>query len=221
MAEIPVERKGGVPWWVWLLGALLLLALLALLSRGCDTTDTTNANRNVNAVGTTTNTNNANNTNRNATGAINNVTNSGVGGVNSNNTSNVNGGGGASGATITDVNVYGTTTDKATLDGRGVTLQNVKVERVLSDRVFTVKSGSSEIFALLADSLDSPGGKESQIKARPGQMVNLSGTFRRPPSASLEVADDRKDGSLNQKEFKQMEGQQVYLQVTEARNANQ
>lgn len=217
MAEIPVERKGGVPWWVWLLGALLLLALLALLSRGCDTTDTTNANRNANAVGTTTNTNNANNMNRTATT---NVTNTGVGGVNSNNTSNVNGSG-ASGAAITDVNVYGTTTDKATLDGRGVTLQNVKVERVLSDRVFTVKSGSSEIFALLADSLDSPGGKESQIKARPGQMVNLSGTFRRPPSASLEVADDRKDGSLNQKEFKQMEGQQVYLQVTEARNANQ
>lgn len=28
MAEIPVERKGGIPWWVWLLLALLLLALL-------------------------------------------------------------------------------------------------------------------------------------------------------------------------------------------------
>lgn len=28
MAEIPVEKKAGVPWWVWLLGALLLLGLL-------------------------------------------------------------------------------------------------------------------------------------------------------------------------------------------------
>lgn len=28
MAEIPVEKKGGIPWWVWLLLALLLLALL-------------------------------------------------------------------------------------------------------------------------------------------------------------------------------------------------
>jgi hypothetical protein len=58
MAEIPVERKGGVPWWVWLLGALLLLALLALLSRGCDTTNTNGNNANP-----------VNNTNRNAKGA--------------------------------------------------------------------------------------------------------------------------------------------------------
>jgi hypothetical protein len=28
MAEIPVEKKSGIPWWVWLLLALLLLALL-------------------------------------------------------------------------------------------------------------------------------------------------------------------------------------------------
>ena len=29
MTEIPIERKSsGVPWWVWLLGALLLIALL-------------------------------------------------------------------------------------------------------------------------------------------------------------------------------------------------
>ena len=28
MAEIPVEKKGGIPWWVWLLLLALLLALL-------------------------------------------------------------------------------------------------------------------------------------------------------------------------------------------------
>lgn len=28
MAEIPIERKSGVPWWVWLLAALLIVALL-------------------------------------------------------------------------------------------------------------------------------------------------------------------------------------------------
>lgn len=28
MAEIPVEKKGGIPWWVWLLLALLIAALL-------------------------------------------------------------------------------------------------------------------------------------------------------------------------------------------------
>lgn len=38
MAEIPVEKKGGIPGWVWLLLALLLLALLLwwLLGSGDD-----------------------------------------------------------------------------------------------------------------------------------------------------------------------------------------
>ena len=31
MAEIPVHKKGGIPWWVWLLLAILLAALLWFL----------------------------------------------------------------------------------------------------------------------------------------------------------------------------------------------
>ena len=31
MARIPVERRGGFPWWGWLLLALAVLALIALL----------------------------------------------------------------------------------------------------------------------------------------------------------------------------------------------
>lgn len=31
MAEIPVHKKGGIPWWVWLLLALVLAGLLWLL----------------------------------------------------------------------------------------------------------------------------------------------------------------------------------------------
>jgi hypothetical protein len=28
MAEIPVERKSGAPWWLWLIGLLLIIAVL-------------------------------------------------------------------------------------------------------------------------------------------------------------------------------------------------
>ncbi len=42
MANIPVERndRGGIPWWAWLLGALLLLALLLALTQ-CGDDETT------------------------------------------------------------------------------------------------------------------------------------------------------------------------------------
>lgn len=204
MAEIPVERKsGGIPWWVWLLGALLLLLLLGLLSRGCNDPNNNAAVGNTNA--------NANTTNLNATNAN----------TNANARISTQGVGTATGDRVTDVNIFGSTADKQTLAGRRVDVQNVKVNRVLSDRVFTVTSGSGEMFVLLDDKLDSPGGKEGQIRARAGQLVNLGGTFQAIPARSLEVQDDRNDGSLNAREFRQMAGQQVYLHATEARNANQ
>ncbi len=31
MAQIPVEKKGGTPWWAWLLGLLVLIGLVLLL----------------------------------------------------------------------------------------------------------------------------------------------------------------------------------------------
>ena len=36
MANIPVERKAGTPWWLWLLGLLLLLALIFFLIEAFD-----------------------------------------------------------------------------------------------------------------------------------------------------------------------------------------
>ena len=39
MANIPVERKSGTPWWLWLLGLLLLLALIFFLINAFDDED--------------------------------------------------------------------------------------------------------------------------------------------------------------------------------------
>ena len=40
MAEIKVERKSGTPWWVYLIGLLVVLALVVFGVRGCDTPTT-------------------------------------------------------------------------------------------------------------------------------------------------------------------------------------
>lgn len=197
MAEIPVERKSGFPWWLPLLGLLGLLLLGFLFMRGCNdrtavvnTNDNNNLNRDTSVV---TNTGNANAR------------------ITTENT------GTATGDRVTDVNIFGSTTDKMSLAGKRVDVQNVKVNRVLSDRVFTVTAGSGEMFVMLDENLDSGGGKESQIRARPGQLVTLGGTFQRVPNS--ETSGERSGGGLNAREYGQMANQQVYLHATEARDA--
>ncbi len=39
MAEIPIERKSGIPWWVWLILAALVVALLIWMFDGDDDAD--------------------------------------------------------------------------------------------------------------------------------------------------------------------------------------
>lgn len=216
MAEIPVERKvgGGLPG--WLIPLLLLIPLLGLIYY---------CTRNPAAV-TNTNTNGNTMTNANRAGAtMNGNANGGVGG----NTAvvvNSNGGAGMTpgatgaknaGAVISDVNLYGTTTDKETLVGRGFFADGVRVNHVVSDKVFTVKSGSGEFFVMLDDNLDSAGGKEKQIKMRPGQNVNLGGEFRNVPTG--EMKEETKEGGLNKNEYAQMKGQTVYLHATSVSDA--
>lgn len=197
MAEIPVERKSGLPWWLPLLALLGLLLIGFLLMRG----------RNDRAASV--NTNDNNNFNRNA-GSAANVSNANARMT----TENV---GTATGERVTDINVFGQAADKMSLVGRSVEVQNVKVNRVLSDHVFTVTSGSSELFVMLDEKLDTGGGKERQIQARAGQLVNLGGTFQRVPNN--ETSGERAGGGMNADEYRQMADQQVYLHATEASDA--
>lgn len=194
MAEIPVTRKsGGLPWWLPLLAILGLLLLGFFFLRGC----------NDRAAVVDTNANNAVNAN--------------VGTANANARITTENLGTATGQRVTDVNLFGSTADKMSLAGRRVDLTNVRVARVLSDRVFTVTSGSGEMFVMLDENLDTGGGKEQQIKARPGQLVNLGGTFQRVPNAQTQ--EERSGRGLNAQEFQQMANQQVYLHCTDVKNA--
>lgn len=191
MAEIPVTRKsGGLPWWLPLLAILGLLLLGFFFLRGC----------NDRAAVVDTNANNVANMSTNANARI--------------TTENA---GTATGQRVTDVNIFGSTADKTSLAGRRVDLTNVRVARVLSDRVFTVTSGSGEMFVMLDENLDTGGGREQQIKARPGQLVNLGGSFQLVPNAQTQ--GERSGGGLNAQEFQQMANQQVYLHCTDAKNA--
>lgn len=208
MAEIPVERKegGSFPWWlIPLLLLLLLLPLLYFCNRGA-VVDNTNGNTNRTNVGMA---NNGNRVGAANTGNTAVVVNSNGGAMNANGGTMGANDGTRSGAVIKDVNEFGSATDKSTLVGRGLFVNGVRVNRVLSDKVFTVKSGSSEMFVMLGDNLDSPGGKEGQIRMKPGQNVNLGGEFRTVPAG--EVTAETKGGGLDSKEYAQMKGQQVYL----------
>jgi hypothetical protein len=219
MAEIPVERKAGssFPWWlIPLLLLLLLLPLLYFWNRS-NVADNTNYNGNSANVGTTTNVNNSNGAANTGTNAVTaNTGNTAV--VVNNNSGALNSDGGARDRSVVkDVNEFGSATDKSTFVGRGVFVNGVRVDRVLSDNVFTVKSGSGELFVMLANNLDSPGGKEGQIKIKRGQNVNLGGEFRAVPTN--ETTKETKGGGLDGKEYVQMKGQKVYLHATSVSDA--
>jgi hypothetical protein len=223
MAEIPVERKEGssFPWWlIPLLLLLLLLPLLYFCSKS-NVVDNTNNNTNSANVGTATNANNRVGSANTGTNTM--AANTGNTAVVVNNNSAANSGamnansGAGDRSVIKDVNEFGGAGNKASLVGRGFFVNGVRVNRVLSDNVFTVKSGSGEMFVLLDNNLDSPGGKEGQIKMKPGQNVNLGGEFRNVPSG--EVNAETKKGGLDGKEYAQMKGQQVYLHATSVEDA--
>jgi len=213
MAEIPVVRKEGSSFPKWLIPLLLVLSLLPLLYF-CSKSDVVdNTNYNGNRTATTTNAGNSVGNMRNTGNAsvVGNTGNTAI--VVNNNDAALNSDVGArSGAVIKDVNEFGTATDKASLAGRGFFVNGVRVNRVLSDKIFTVKSSAGEMFVMLDENLDSSGGKESRIKMRAGQNVNLGGEIRNVPTN--EVAQETKGGGLNKNEYARMKGQQVYLHAT-------
>lgn len=233
MAEIPVHRKkraaGLSSWLIPLLALLILIPLLFLLARGCTDAgvigNANNGNNNRNIAAETTNETTNYNSGNSAPTSNSAVVNSNTAGATvetngAGNPDSANAGTGAtnSGATITDASYFAGINNKAALIGRQADLSRVRVSRVLSDHVFTVKSGSGEMFAYLDENLDSGGGGERQIKIRRGQVLNLKGNFRRLPNEA--ATEETQDNGLTAEELEQMKGQQIYLHarsVSEAR----
>ena len=218
MAEIPVVRKQSSSFPKWLIPLALLLLLLPLLYF-CSRSDVAdNTNYNGNRAAATANAGNSVGNERIAANAagVGNAGNTAVV-VNNNDVSANSDGSVRSGAVIKDVNEFGSAADRASLVGRGFFINGVRVNRVVSDKVFTVKSSAGEMFVMLDDNLDSSGGKENQIRMRRGQTVNLGGEFRNIPTG--EVARETKGGGLSKNEYGRMKGQEVYLHATSVSDA--
>lgn len=186
MAEIPVERKHGAPGWLWPVILIGALGLAGLIFYLVSRDGRETAST---APAPTTQAAQQPGTP----------------------------GGAALGAqAITDVNYLTSQTDKAALAGRRVQLSSVTVQRVMSDRVFSVGSGAGqEMFVILDEKLDR-GGAEQIVAVKPGQVLSLSGVIERAPSA--ETASERTRG-LNAAEAGAIKDQQVYLLAQAIRGA--
>lgn len=122
----------------------------------------------------------------------------------------------ATGDELTDfLPVYGAE-NRGTYANRRVNVSDASVQRVLSDRMFTVGNGSGrELFVMLDSSLDA-GGAENRVQIRPGQRLSMTGTLMAPPSA--ETRAERLQG-LAQGEADQLMREQVYVHATRVSGA--
>lgn len=163
MAEIPVQQKSGIPWWVWLLLGLLVIGLLVwLFTRDDD--DRVGASQAEQPVAIAPVADPAMDTNM-AVG-----------------TAAPAGATGAAGDTgpITDLAAIAGAGDMSALVGRNVQLSNVRVQSVVGDRTFWVEGeGGQRAFVVLNEqpTPDRPG-VEGRYDVTQGQVLNVSGIMR-------------------------------------------
>lgn len=185
MAEIPVEKRRGVPWWAWLAGVVALagVALVAFVWRRTAMTPAqeqdTMGGPDVPPPSTMTIP-----TAIALDGGVGLVGHTEVpvatprtdGAVTQMATSDA-------GPLLSDVDLFEATPDKRSLLNRRVEFSNVRVLRVVNDRVFAVTSGrGGELYAMLDHGLDR-GPMEHRVSVAVGQLLDVQGTFREPPDA--------------------------------------
>ncbi len=194
MAEIPVERKSGVPWWLWLFGLLLMIAVLWFWL-GRDDRDR--------VVGAST------------AAPASSVANAPTQALNAAAASAPAMGSAASGAAVTDPGIYAATADKASLAGREAAFTGAKVVRIVGPKTFTVASGGDELLVLIDQDLSSGVGSQGRIDI--GVSVDLKGTFQRVQPQTINDISDRRFRALTELERETLGKTPVYLHVAEVR----
>lgn len=168
MAEIPVEKKSGIPWWVWLLLALLLVGLLLwwLLDDGDEAEYAAVAPVTTEAPLDPT------------MGATNETM------MADGNAAMMAGGATAAGGAITDAGTILNASDRSALVGRQVQLSDMRVVDVVGDRSFYVAPSADapenqRLFVVLNE-MPTPGtpGTEGRYDVTEGQVVSIDGVFR-------------------------------------------
>lgn len=198
MADIPVERKSGATWWLWLIGLMLVIAVLWFWF-GRD-----NSRR---AVGAS--------TPEPATAPASSVVNAPPQALNPAPASAPAMGSVASGAAVTDPGIYAATADKASLAGREAVFTGAKVVRIVGPKTFTVASGGDELLVVIDQDLS--GGVGSQGRIDVGVSVDLKGTFHRLEPDTINDILNRRFRALTELERETLGKTQIDLQVTEVR----
>lgn len=195
MAEIPVEKKGGSAWWMWLVGLLVLLVIIwfiwQMFDRDRQRLNTTAPAAVTGAATTTTPTS--------APGAV-------------------QPGGTAAGDRVTDAGAYASTSDKLSLVGREAVLSNVRVVRVVGPKTFTLASGSEEFLVLVDQDLNRAVGTLGQIDQ--GNTINLKGNFQRLQQDEINNIASNRFRDLTEQEREWLRKTQVYLHATEFGKVN-
>ncbi len=196
MAEIKVERKSAVPWWVWLVGLLLIIAVLWFWLGRDDRDRAVQTLSPAAAVAPASSVANV------PTEALNPAA-APVAAMDP----------AVSNASVTDPGFYAATADKVSLAGREAALDGVKVVRIVGPKTFTVASGSDELFVIIDQDLNSGVGSQGRIDI--GDSVTLKGTFQRLQQETINDISNRRFRALTEPEREALGKTQIYLHATE------
>lgn len=190
MAEIPVEKKSGSAWWMWLVGLLVLLVIIWFIWQMFDRDSrSVNTTTPAAAIGTATSS-----TPTSATGE-----------AQSGNT--------ATGDRVMDAGAYASTSDKLSLVGREAVLSNVRVVRIVGPKSFTLASGSEEFLVVVDRDLNRAVGTQGQIDK--GITINLKGNFQRLQRDEIDNLSSDRFRGLTEQEREWLRKTPVYLHATE------
>ena len=112
---------------------------------------------------------------------------------------------------ITDVAVFAKTSDKTTLAGKKGQFENVRVERIVGPRTFTVGSGSEEIYVMLEE--DSARAVGTQGKIDKGDTVTVSGEFEKLNMEEINDIKNARFRPLTDAERSFLKQTKVYFQA--------
>lgn len=201
MAEIPVERKSGVPWWLWPIGLLLIMAALWFWLGRADRDRVVGASTPETAAAPASSVANA------PPQALNRAADSASATYSA-----------ATGAAVTDLGIYAATTDKVSLAGREAAFTGAKVVRIVGPKTFTVASGGDELLVLIDQDLSSGVGSQGRIDI--GVSVDLKGSFQRLQPDTINDISNRRFRALTELERETLGKTQVYLHVAELGRLN-
>jgi len=206
MTEIPVEKKSGSSWWMWLVGLLALLAVIwfvwQMSDRGRQPVSTNDPAAVTGPATTAPMATPGTSAEPSATTG----------------TDTTAAGGTPAGGQITDAGAFASTGDKMSLVGREAVLSNVRVVRVVGPKSFTLASGSEEIVVMIDESLARAVGTQGRID--PGNTINLKGNFQRLQQEEVSNISDNRFRDLTEQERETLKKTQVYLLATEFSKVN-